>query len=299
MFSGRHLYRCKFFTTVHIRYCLIWWWKWTSTLFFKEIVETHRHSLERMIPRRIPVSRIYIKASGFPGSKWGLCRRCLGAWGVGGIIHTCMCFAEVMCALLKLKTSFLSSRSLVSSCNYSYSWIGSWYCRRFWTLVFCIFLDFSERSLPSARVSQESSVRILQLCTGLPCSYFEDRPVVVMVGGDPGLTFEIFLVVDPTGQSTPRVASLSCFALTSARRAPTAGSPSALPHPALLAPRYPNPYQVVSSAEAAKGRVPIPPRLRVAKMQTAVLSLLAGSPSLTLGCSKVSWTFFFLPWIAT
>lgn len=70
--------------------------------------------------------------------------------GEEGEIHTCMCFAEVMCVSLKFKTSFLSSHW----CFLAFSLIpesGFRCCRRFWILVFSIFLALSDPSLPRAR----------------------------------------------------------------------------------------------------------------------------------------------------
>lgn len=93
-----------------------------------------------MIPRQIPISRRYFKASGFPGSKrvsaenaWGG----VGGGGVGGgeewITPTFMCFAEVMCALLKFKAIF--------------SLVGHW-CFLAFTLISEFGIDVADMSGP-------------------------------------------------------------------------------------------------------------------------------------------------------
>lgn len=156
---------------LHIRGCFIWWRNWTGTLFCKEIVENDKHSLEHMIP---PGSRFpeytskqvgSLEANGSLQKTWGKVYVCMGGRGEGLL-------CTPICAVLKFKTSFLRSSSLVFSCTYSHSRVGFWYCRCFWTSVFSIFLDLSEPSLLSALVSQGSLGSFLHLCTEMPCCHF-------------------------------------------------------------------------------------------------------------------------------
>lgn len=140
-----------------------------------------------------------------------------------GDIHADI-FAKVMCALLEFKTSFLSSRSLVFSCISSHSWIQFWYCRRL-DLEFSIFRDFSQPSLQSAHVPQESFCRCAQGCRVVSLKIPHGSGEVEAGTMEAGTKFQTFLVVDPTTLSTV-IGSLSHFVLVSAERArQTAGFP--------------------------------------------------------------------------
>ena len=193
-----------------------------------------------------------------------------------------------MCALLKFKTSFLSSRSWVFSCISSHSWIQFWYCRRL-DLEFSIFWDFSQHSLPSAHVPQESFCRCAQGC-----------PVVTLKIADGswerggGGWYEIpnhFGSRSHTFVYSGSVPSLILCWSPRGELGRQQDSPRALPHPAfvgLSVPRhFPSSLPNSWSAEAAKDPVSVKPPLGHANRCTQ-----SCSPSQRLGDSK---TVDFLP----
>lgn len=187
--------------------------------------------------------------------------------GHGGGDNTYMCFAEVTSVLLKLKTShwcFLVF-TLISE-------FGFWHCRHFRTLIFSIFLDFSDSFLPKALIPQEKLS--MDSAAGMPSCHSEDPWEISRL--------EVRDLL--CSRTYKAVTSLTSFVLASTGRPLNTGPHSTFCQQSFVGPSL---LQLFQNHLINSWSTEAVVKSLVYQRQTDLFSLFLCFPSLGLGCSKL------------